>query len=281
MDSVKDSIIKHNFRFNKSFGQNFISDVNLLSAIVEDAEITSEDLVLEIGAGAGTLTREIALQAKKVISYEIDNNLKPILAERLGDLENLELRFADIMKVPADEINGLGKFKVVANLPYYITTPVTMFFLEECKNAESVTVMVQKEVAERFCAKAGTSDYGAITVAVDFYGEAEIKRQVGRQMFFPVPNVDSAVLNIKIRDKYHPKCVKTFLRTVKCAFAMRRKTLSNNLISSFKLTRDQIDVMLGKLGLQNTIRGERLNTDEFVKLSDEIYDIMQENKEVK
>ena len=100
-------------------------------------------------------------------------------------------------------------------------------------------------------------------------------------MFFPVPNVDSAVLNIKIRDKYHPKCVKTFLRTVKCAFAMRRKTLSNNLISSFKLTRDQIDVMLGKLGLQNTIRGERLNTDEFVKLSDEIYDIMQENKEVK
>ena len=136
MDSVKDSIIKHNFRFNKSFGQNFISDVNLLSAIVEDAEITSEDLVLEIGAGAGTLTREIALQAKKVISYEIDNNLKPILAERLGDLENLELRFADIMKVPADEINGLGKFKVVANLPYYITTPVTMFFLEECKNAE-------------------------------------------------------------------------------------------------------------------------------------------------
>ena len=279
MDSVKDSIIKHNFRFNKSFGQNFISDVNLLSAIVEDAEITNEDLVVEVGAGAGTLTRELALQAKNVISYEIDNNLKPILADRLGDLPNLELRFADIMKVHADEINSLGKFKVVANLPYYITTPVTMFFLEQCKGAESVTVMVQKEVAERFCAKAGTSDYGAITIAVDFYGEAEIKRQVGRQMFFPVPNVDSAVLNIKIRDKYHPKCVKTFLRTVKCAFAMRRKTLSNNLMSNFKFSREEIDTMLEKLEFQKSIRGERLTTADFVRLSDAIYEIMQAQKE--
>ncbi len=278
MESVKDTLIKHNFRFNKQFGQNFISDMNLLSAIVEDAGITENDTVVEIGAGAGTLTRAICEKAKRVISYEIDNNLKPILAERLGDLTNLEIRFKDIMKVPATEIQELGKFKVVANLPYYITTPVTMFFLEQCKNATSVTVMVQKEVAERFIAKEGTADYGAITVAVDYYGDASIKRQVNRKMFYPVPNVDSAILHIDIREKYQPKDLQTFLKTVKMAFGMRRKTLSNNLMSTLPLNRQEVDEIITDCGHEKNIRGEVLSTENFVELSNAIFDKLNENK---
>ncbi|MEG2001507.1 MAG: 16S rRNA (adenine(1518)-N(6)/adenine(1519)-N(6))-dimethyltransferase RsmA [Clostridia bacterium] len=270
MDSVKDSLQKHNFRFNKAFGQNFISDINLLSAIVEDAGITENDTVVEVGAGAGTLTRAIAEKAKRVISYEIDENLKPILSERLGDLKNLEIRFKDIMKVDQAEIDEIGAFKVVANLPYYITTPVTMFFLEECKAAQSVTIMVQKEVAERFIAKAGTAEYGAITVAVDFYGEASIKRPVNRKMFFPVPNVDSSVLHIDLRQKYFPDNEKLFLKTIKIAFSMRRKTLSNNLLSGFSLPRETVDGVIERAGFDKAIRGERLTTSDFVKLSNEI-----------
>lgn len=274
MDSVKDSIIKHNFRFNKAFGQNFISDINLLSAIVEDAGITENDTVVEIGAGAGTLTRAIAQKAKRVISYEIDENLRPILTERLSDVENLEMRFKDIMKVRKEEIDEIGEFKVVANLPYYITTPVTMFFLEECKNVQSITVMVQKEVAERFIAKAGTEDFGAITVAVDYYGEASIKRPVNRKMFFPVPNVDSAVLRIDLRKKYFPNNEAVFLKTVKVAFAMRRKTLSNNLISGFAMSREEADAVIQNAKFEKAIRGERLSTSDFVNLSNEINKII-------
>lgn len=275
VDTVKDSLIKHGFSFNKKFGQNFITDTNLLSAIISDANITKDDLVVEVGAGAGTLTRELSSCAKRVISYEIDTNLRGVLEDRLQDLSNVEVRFKDIMKVKPEELEELGEFKVVANLPYYITTPITMFFLEQCKNASSVTIMVQKEVAERFIAKSGTSEYGAITVAVDFYGDAKITRKVNRKMFFPVPNVDSAMLNIIRRDKYHPDNKLVFLKTVKSAFSMRRKTLSNNLMSAFNFDRETADDVIINAGFDKSIRGERLSTLDFVNLSNEINNVLE------
>lgn len=268
--SVKDTLTKHGFHFNKKFGQNFLTDTNLLAAIADDAEITENDTVVEVGPGAGTLTAELAKKAGRVIAYEIDRNLEPVLKERLEGFSNVEVRFMDIMKESEEAFAALGNFKVVANLPYYITTPVTMFFLEKCKNAESVTVMVQEEVAERFIAKAGTSEYGAITASIDYYGEAAITRRVNRKMFFPSPNVDSAVITIKKRQKYFPKSEELFLKTVKAAFLMRRKTLSNNLMSAFGMSRSEADEAIERAGLDKGIRGERLSTEEFVRLSDEI-----------
>lgn len=272
--SVKDTLIKHNFRFNKKFGQNFLTDTNLLAAIADDAEISENDIVVEVGPGAGTLTAELAKRAKKVIAYEIDKNLAPILEERLAEFSNVEIRFMDIMKECAEAFEALGKFKVVANLPYYITTPVTMFFLEKCKNAESVTVMVQEEVADRFQAKAGTPEYGAITIAIDYYGSARVTRRVDRKMFYPSPNVDSAVITISRRQKYFPKNEELFLKTVKAGFLMRRKTLANNLMSAFSLERSAAENVIERAGLDKSVRGERLSTADYVLLSDELDKIL-------
>lgn len=272
--SVKDTLIKHNFRFNKKFGQNFLTDTNLLAAIADDAEITENDTVVEVGPGAGTLTAELAKRAKKVIAYEIDKNLAPVLEERLAEFSNVEIRFMDIMKESEEAFEALGKFKVVANLPYYITTPVTMFFLEKCKNAESVTVMVQEEVADRFQAKAGTAEYGAITIAIDYYGSARVTRRVDRKMFYPSPNVDSAVITISRRQKYFPKNEELFLKTVKAGFLMRRKTLANNLMSAFSLERSAAEGVIERAGLDKSVRGERLSTADYVLLSDELDKIL-------
>lgn len=272
--SVKDTLNKHGFHFNKKFGQNFITDTNLLAKIADDANITKSDTVVEVGPGAGTLTAELSKRAGKVIAYEIDKNLEPILKERLAEFDNIELRFKDIMKESEEAFSSLDNFKVVANLPYYITTPITMFFLEKCKNAESVTVMVQEEVAERFIAKPATSEYGAITAAIDYYGEASITRKVNRKMFFPSPNVDSAVITITRRNKYFPKDEALFLKTIKAAFLMRRKTLANNLMSAFSLSRECAEKVIENAGLDKSIRGERLSTEDFVKLSDELLSVI-------
>jgi len=175
-----DILKKHNFSFNKSFGQNFIFDTNLLDKIVDDAEIDKNTTVLEIGCGAGTLTKQIAKRAKKVVGYEIDKNLVPILQENLSDLNNVEIVFKDVMKESTADIeNRLGdKYVIIANLPYYITTPILFKFLKEAKGLIRFVVMVQLEVAERLCAKAGTSDYGAITVEIDSVADAKITRIV-------------------------------------------------------------------------------------------------------
>lgn len=218
-----------NFVFKKKFGQNFISDKNLLSAIVSDAEISDKDDVLEIGAGAGSLTQELSKRAKKVVSFEIDKDLKSHLEEL--KLENVEFVFGDFMdaKMPEIEKKFSKKYKVVANLPYYITTPIIFKFFEEANKLDSLTIMVQKEVAERVCANVGGKDYGILTVMANFYGTPKITRIIGRQMFFPVPNVDSALLNIKIENK-HPNVDRgAFSKFVKQCFSMRRKTLLNNL----------------------------------------------------
>ena len=265
---LKNEKIMSEFVFKKKFGQNFISDKNLLKAIVNDAGINEDDFVLEIGAGAGSLTQELSKQAKRVLSFEIDKDLKDVLFGM--NLKNVQFVFQDFMNVDMMEVEQtlfddkeekdcfsqketkekqknknieqkMNKsksceshdFKVVANLPYYITTPIIFKLLEESENLMSLTIMVQKEVAERVCAKVGSKDYGVLSVMTKFHGTPQITRIIGRQNFYPVPNVDSALLHIKIENFHKEIEKKEFFEFVKRCFSMRRKTLLNNLLSKF------------------------------------------------
>ncbi len=220
-----------NHVFKKKFGQNFISDTNLLSAICEDASVGKNDNVLEIGAGAGSLTVELAKRAKMVVSYEIDKDLESHLMSL--NLPNTTFVFGDIMQAKTEEIEKQfdGEYKIIANLPYYITSPIIFKFLKESKKLTSLTIMVQKEVAQRIVATKGNGDYGVLSIMVAFYGEAKIKRIVSKNMFYPKPDVDSALVTINInRDKYQGIDGEKFYEFICKAFAMRRKTLKNNLI---------------------------------------------------
>lgn len=271
MRSVSEVLKDNNFRFNKQFGQNFITDTNLLASMVQDANITNEDIVVEIGPGAGTLTREIAKVAKKVYAFEIDKNLVPILNETLQDvLDKVEVIFKDIQKVSENELKKLlngQNYKVVANLPYYITTPIIMKFLESDYKPQSITIMVQKEVADRLTSKANDSDFGAITLAINLEGEAIETRFVSRQMFMPPPNVDSTIVRIDILDKYKDVDKKKVKKIIKAAFCMRRKTLVNNLSNSFKISKEEIIKILEQMNLDSLVRGEALDIDQYIKLS--------------
>lgn len=269
--SIKDLIQKHDFHFTKKFGQNFISDSNLLDAIVDDANISAEDIVLEIGAGAGTLTKSLAKKAKKVVAYEIDKNLVGVLYENLSDVDNAELRFMDFMKESIDTLKSeFSTAKVVANLPYYITTPVIMRLLEN-GIGKSITVMVQKEVADRLTANPGNKDYSAITVKVKSLGGAVVTRKVLRNMFYPIPNVDSAVVRLDIKPIYRGKNEQFTDKVVKTAFLMRRKTLINNL-TSLNFTKEELSEVLVELGIDVNARGETLSPEQFVALSDKLID---------
>ena len=250
--------------FNKKFGQNFITDKNLLAAIAEDAGVTKEDVVVEIGAGAGTLTAALSDRAKSVIAYEIDENLRPVLAGTLAGRENVRVIFEDFLKKSEPLPSA---FKVVANLPYYVTTPIVMRLLEGEERPESVTVMVQKEVAERLTARPGTSEYGAITVSLDLVANARVTRIVGRQCFTPPPNVDSAVVNVTLCDKgYSPKEIECARKLVRAAFNMRRKTLSNALAPLFGGKADAESVITAA-GFPPSLRGETLSSDDYVRLA--------------
>lgn len=270
-----DILKKHNFSFNKSFGQNFIFDTNLLDKIVDDAEIDKNTTVLEIGCGAGTLTKQIAKRAKKVVGYEIDKNLVPILQENLSDLNNVEIVFKDVMKESTADIeNRLGdKYVIIANLPYYITTPILFKFLKEAKGLIRFVVMVQLEVAERLCAKAGTSDYGAITVEIDSVADAKITRIVKKNMFTPMPKVDSAIVRIDFKNKYEIFSHEVLQKLIRSAFQMRRKTLTNNIKTAFNLSNEDIQKIYKKLGLELNVRGESLSTMQFVELSNILSEI--------
>ena len=260
---------ENNFRFNKQFGQNFIFDKNLLSAIVKDSGITKQDDVLEIGAGAGTLTKIIASSAKKVVSYEIDKNLVPILQENLAEVENSNVVFADALKTDIFEIenNFDGEYKIVANLPYYITTPLIFKFIEQTKKVQSITIMVQKEVADRLVAKKGSKDYGTISIILDFYGNVKILRNVPRRMFIPPPNVDSAMVQIDLVKNKFDANEDIFKKLVHSAFAMRRKTLLNNLSQGFGISKFEVEEILTQAKLSPTIRGEQLSTEDYVRLA--------------
>lgn len=258
-----------NHEFKKKFGQNFISDKNLLNAIVTDAEVSNTDSVLEIGAGAGTLTSAISERAKDVVSYEIDASLKEHL-EGLN-LQNVKFVFEDVMKVSLAQIESdfEGGYKMIANLPYYITTPIIFKFLNGSHKIESLTIMVQKEVAERIVAPSGNKDYGVLSVMIAFFGEAQITRIVKRNMFYPIPNVDSAIVNIKIdREKFLGINGEKFYSLVGGCFAMRRKTLKNNLIKLLGSTNEKINKIPESM---LSLRPEMLSLDDFVKLFEIIY----------
>lgn len=263
-----DILKQNNFNFNKKFGQNFIYDKNLLNAIIEQSGINSEDEVLEIGPGAGTLTKVIAQKAKKVVSYEIDTNLKPILEENLKDVTNAKIIFQDALKTDLNEIesNFTNEYTLIANLPYYITTPLIFKFLKS-ERVKSMCIMVQKEVGQRLIATNKDKEYGAISAILDFYGDVKILRQVPRHMFTPVPNVDSCVVQINIkRDKYKAN-PELYEKIIKSAFANRRKTLANNLSNDFNVTKQQVYDFLKQLSLPEQIRGDALTTMNFVQIT--------------
>lgn len=271
---IQNVLRKYNFRYKKSLGQNFISDDGLLKAIVRDADVQKDDLVLEIGAGAGTLTRALAESAAEVLAFDVDEALAPVLAENLAGRDNVKVYFRDVLNMTDEELSEITlgrKFKVVANLPYYITTPLIMRFLESGLPVASLTVMVQKEVADRLVARAGTPDYGSITLAVRLRGEAKIARKVSRKMFFPEPSVDSAVVNIVITDPYKDfSAYSTLKKLIRAGFAMRRKTLANNIVAAFAVKKEYTTKLLASFGHNENVRGEALELADYVNIASQI-----------
>jgi len=276
---TKEVIEKYSFYFKKNFGQNFLIDQNVLSNIVSAAEIDKDDFVLEIGPGIGSLTQFLADSAKKVCAIEIDKNLIPILEDTLSDYDNIDVINEDVLKVDLNKViaeKGEGrKAKLCANLPYYITTPIIMELLEKRANIESMTVMVQKEVADRMQAKPATKDYGALTVAVAFYCDAHTDFIVPPNCFMPKPNVDSAVITLKIKDeKIAVKDENLMFEIVKCAFGQRRKTLLNGLnnLGNFGLSKEELTSSIEEMELDSRVRGETLSVEQFARLADIMYE---------
>ena len=274
--ATKEVVNKHNFKFSKSLGQNFLIDDNVIDRILEGARLSETDRIIEVGPGIGTLTREMGKVAENVVAIEIDKTLIPILKETLADLDNVEVVNEDILKVDVqglinEKLNG-GPVKLVANLPYYITTPIVMKFLEEDIPFTDIVVMVQKEVADRMNAKPSTKDYGALSVAVQYYCDTEIVAKAPRHMFVPQPNVDSIVIGLHVRDekKYVVDNEDIFFKTVKASFGQRRKTLLNSLGGLGFLSKDEIREALQAANIDEKRRGETLSIDEFANLSNEI-----------
>ena len=274
--ATKEVVNKHNFKFSKSLGQNFLIDDNVIDRILEGARLSETDRIIEVGPGIGTLTREMGKVAENVVAIEIDKTLIPILKETLADLDNVEVVNEDILKVDVqglinEKLNG-GPVKLVANLPYYITTPIVMKFLEEDIPVTDIVVMVQKEVADRMNAKPSTKDYGALSVAVQYYCDTEIVAKAPRHMFVPQPNVDSIVIGLHVRDekKYVVDNEDIFFKTVKASFGQRRKTLLNSLGGLGFLSKDQIREALQAANIDEKRRAETLSIDEFANLSNEI-----------
>lgn len=270
---------KYNFNFQKRFGQNFLIDSNILTKIVESAEVTKEDFVLEIGPGIGTMTQYLAESAREVVAVEIDKSLIPILGDTLSSYNNVTVINEDILKVDIERLvqeKNQGKpIKVVANLPYYITTPIIMGLFESHVPLKSITIMVQKEVADRMQVGPGTKDYGALSLAVQYYARPEVIAYVSPACFIPKPNVGSAVIRL---DRYEKPPVETedeafLFAVIKAAFNQRRKTLANGLANARELgiTRQQAEEALLQMELSSSIRGEALTLREFADLSNILY----------
>ena len=271
---------KYHFNFQKKFGQNFLIDTHVLDKIIGSAEITKDDFVLEIGPGIGTMTQYLACAARKVVAVEIDKALIPILEDTLSDYDNARVINNDVLKVDiaklAEEENGGKPIKVVANLPYYITTPIIMGLFENHVPIKSITVMVQKEVADRMQVGPGTKDYGALSLAVQYYAKPYIVANVPPNCFMPRPKVGSAVIRleryeeppVKVKDE------KLMFRIIRASFNQRRKTLANGLKNSAELdyTKEEIEAAIEALGRGASIRGEALTLEEFAKLADFLYD---------
>lgn len=269
---------KHGFRHSKSLGQNFLSDINIIEAIADGSDIGPDDLVIEIGPGMGVLTAAAAERAGKVIAVEIDRNLIPILKETLAEYDNVEVINADIMKTDLTAIveqnrpqNG-GCVRVIGNLPYYITTPIVMKLLEDRVPATSITIMMQKEVADRIKASPGGKDYGALTVAVGFYCTITHVANAPKEVFVPRPKVDSTVIRLDLREECPVDLIdeKIFFETVKGGFGQRRKTLLNSLTGVRGLVKQDIADALEAIGIDPKRRAETLDLDEFADVANEI-----------
>lgn len=267
---------KHEFQFKKKFGQNFLIDPHVLDKIVDAAQITADDFVLEIGPGIGTLTQYLCERARQVLAVEIDKNLIPILHETLSPYENVEVRNGDILKQDIWEIaqtyNAGKPIKVVANLPYYITTPIIMELFESRVPLANVTVMVQKEVADRMKAQPGSKDCGALSLAVQYYAKPYIAAFVPPNCFMPRPKVGSAVIRLECREEAPVQVAdeKLMFRLIRASFNQRRKTLQNGIANSSELSfsKAQAAEAIEKAGLDANIRGEKLGLSEFAKLAD-------------
>lgn len=274
--STIDILNKHNFNFKKKFGQNFLIDSNILDKIMKAADITKDDCVLEIGPGIGTLTQYLAESAREVIAVEIDKTLIPILNDTLSPYDNVTVINDDILKVDISKIieerNGGKPIKIVANLPYYITTPIIMGLFENHIPLRSITVMVQKEVADRMRVGPGTKDYGSLSLAVQYYAKPEIMLQVPPSCFIPKPNVGSAVIRLTAHNEniVNPKNERFMFSIIRASFAQRRKTLVNSLINSDSVSvpKEEILKALEKMELSATVRGEALTLEQFSELSD-------------
>jgi len=271
MSNTRELVEKYQFRFTKSLGQNFLVDQNIVRDIVKGAGVTKEDYVIEIGPGVGTLTRELLKEAASVTAIELDDKLLPILKEELKDYENFHLIHGDATKVQLDAVYPGKEIKLVANLPYYVTTPIITKILNDKVAFSSLTIMIQKEVAERMDAVPGTKDYGSLSVLVQYYCDTKIVRNVPPESFMPRPKVDSTVIRlIKLeKPRAYVKDEELFFKIVRMVFTMRRKTLSNNL-KSMGYTREFIEEVLEVAGIDLKARGETLSVEKFAELSNVI-----------
>lgn len=273
---TKEILNKYSFVFKKKFGQNFLIDLHVLNKIIDAAEINEDDFVVEIGPGIGSLTQQLAENARQVTAVEIDKNLIPILEDTLSAYDNISIINQDVLKLDmktlVEEKNDGNKIKVVANLPYYITTPIIMGLFENQVPLDSIIVMVQKEVADRMQAKAGSKNYGSLSLAVQYYAEPYIVANVPQNCFIPRPNVGSAVIRLKKYDKpsVEVKDEVFMFKLIRTAFGQRRKTLVNTLKNSpeINIEKEIIIECLNKLGIDERIRGEALSLQQFAQLSD-------------
>ncbi|MCT4619475.1 MAG: 16S rRNA (adenine(1518)-N(6)/adenine(1519)-N(6))-dimethyltransferase RsmA [Marinisporobacter sp.] len=272
---TKEIVNKYGFKFSKSLGQNFLIDENILYKIVDGAEVDKEDIVIEVGPGIGTLTQVLAERAKKVIAIEIDKTLLPILSETLGDQDNVEVINEDVLKLDIHKLieeKCEGKaVKVIANLPYYVTTPIIMKFLEERVPLKNMVVMIQKEVADRMQAEPKTKEYGSLSVAVQYYSDPQIITKVPRSVFIPQPKVESTVIRLSVlkEPRVQVKDEKILFSIVRAAFGKRRKTLLNALSNSpLQVEKEMIKKVLESSGIEANRRGETLTIEEFAKIAD-------------
>lgn len=282
---TKEIIQKYDFSFKKNFGQNFLIDQHVLDKIISAADITKDDTVIEIGPGIGTLTAGIAEHAGKVIAVEIDRTLIPILKDTLSNYDNVEIINNDILKTDINEIaaqNGNRKLKLVANLPYYITTPIIMGILEKNLPVKSITVMIQKEVAFRMKAEPSSKDYGSLSLAVRYYSEPYLVANVPQNCFMPRPNVDSAVIRLDILEKppVNVKDTQLMFKIIKAAFAQRRKTMLNSLFNTldFDISKETITMLLNKAGYDEKTRGEKFTLNDFALISDAFSEYLESEK---
>lgn len=269
---LKEILSRHGFGFSKSLGQNFLCDERILSNIAQDAGIDSQDTVLEIGPGAGTLTRVLARHAKMVVAVEIDRTLIPILAQTLEGYNNIKVINADFLKLDLAHLYQdclCEGFKLVANLPYYITTPIIMRLLQSNLPYNSLTVLVQKEVAERMAAAPDTKSYGSLSCAVQYYCAPKLQTKLPPSCFYPPPKVESRVITLVRRPTpaVEVKDEALFFRVMHAAFAMRRKTFANNLMATFSLTRTQVECLLQQAGIDAKQRGECLSLSDFARVT--------------